>query len=110
MAKTAQQTSGSITAATVSAWMGLTAMENPFNVSLAVVISTNSVLTYTVEYVHSDSLNATSSTIFSHPDLTDQSTKLDANIAFPVDAVRLNVTGYTTGSANLIVTQARSYR
>lgn len=73
--------------------------KNPFNVGIGVVV--DGVVTYSVQY----SFDGTN--YFDHPDLDDDTTNADGNIAFPVLHVRLNVTA-GAGTATMTVIQAGS--
>jgi hypothetical protein len=82
----------------------------PFNVGLAVVLSSGASLTYSVEHtfddVFSPSFNPATAKWFSHAVLASKTESLDGNYAYPVMAVRLNVTSYTGGSATMTVIQS----
>lgn len=91
-------------AAGTSAWIPLDYKQNPFNVGLGLVISgTNTV---DVEHTFDDVFDSTiTPTAFKHSTLTAKTTNSDGNYAFPIRAVRLNVTAYTSGSASLKILQ-----
>ena len=83
-----------------------------FGISLGVDLNPG-VLTYTVEHTFDDPTEFSSSADYNANATWRPTTGLAAlaangegNIAFPVQAVRLNVTAYTSGSAELTVTQA----
>lgn len=81
--------------------------QNPFNVGLGCVIAGSP--TYTIQHTFDDVLDASvTPTWFSHPDLTGQTANADGNYAFPIRAVRINVTavGASTDSVTLTVIQA----
>lgn len=82
-----------------------------FSLSLAVALNPG-VLTYTVEHTFDDPEDFASSADygtnalwFATGGLTSASATDEGNISFPVQAVRLNVTAYTSGSAELTIAQ-----
>jgi hypothetical protein len=83
----------------------------PFNVGMGAVI-TSGAPTYSVQHtfdnVYASNYNPATGTWFTHPDLAAQTTNADGNYAFPVSAIRLNVTAVTnpTDTVNLQVLQA----
>jgi len=89
-----------------SAWIPLDYKQNPFNVGLGLVISgTNTV---DVEHTFDDVYDTTiTPTAFKHSTLVSKTTNGDGNYAFPIRAVRLNVTAYTSGSAALTILQGQ---
>lgn len=84
----------------------------PFNVSIGVAVT--GTLTYTVEHTFDDVFadgydpDAGSSVWFANDaaNLQGASTSQEGNYAFPVTAIRLNVSGYTSGSATMTLIQA----
>jgi len=83
---------------------------DPFNVGVAVVLSSGASLTYSVEHTFDDvfakDFNPSTATWFTNSGLGAKTASLDGNYAFPVTAVRLNVTSYTGGDATMTVIQA----
>lgn len=77
----------------------------PYVVSLTAYVSAGADLTYTVEHTAIPQ-PTTSSDVLNTPLLTSKSESGSSNFAFPVAAVRLNVTAHTTGSVTLHVWQA----
>lgn len=81
---------------------------SPFNATAAVLVSGS--LTYTVEYTHDDvfapDFDSATANWTPIAGLSGQTASADENIAFPVAAVRLRVSAYTSGSATLTLTQA----
>ena len=84
-----------------------------FQLSLLVKLSGGASLTYTVELTGDDPADFTGIPDYNTNASWRPVTGLDAltaddegNIAFPVQAVRLNVTAYTSGDATLTVIQA----
>lgn len=94
----------------ISAPIPLDHYQGPFNVGIAVVLSSGATLTYTVEHTFDDvfakDFDASTATWFPNSSLTSKSASLDGNYAFPIMAVRLNVTAYTDGNATMTVIQA----
>jgi hypothetical protein len=96
----------SVGSATTSAWIPLDTNKAPFNIGFGVTIGAG-VLTYKVQHTFDDVQNsAVTPTAFDHPDVTGKTVNTDGNYAFPVRAVRLNVTAYTSGTATLTLIQA----
>lgn len=83
-----------------------------FGLGLFVDVSSGATLTYSVQYTYDqpeDSYPTDFSTDADWRDvdgLSGLSADEESNIAYPVNAVRLNVTSYTDGDATLTVTQA----
>lgn len=75
---------------------------SPFNVGFGVVVSGSP--TYTVQHCF-DNMGTGFVTWFPHPTIAGQTTNQDGNYAFPVSAIRVNVSG-GTGTATLTVIQA----
>lgn len=69
-------------------------------VGLIVTVSPGASLTYTVE-VTADQVPSSSGNWNSHDVLAAQTASANGNIAYPVTAIRLNVTAYSSGSVNL---------
>jgi hypothetical protein len=77
----------------------------PFNVGFGVVVT--GTVTYNVEHTFDNIYDPTvTPTWFQHSTVTAQSTNKDSNYAFPVRAIRLNVTANTAGTATLTLIQA----
>lgn len=89
-------------AAGTTAWIPLDYKQNPFNVGLGLVISGTN--TADVEHTFDDPFTGTP-TAFKHSTLVGKTANADGNYAFPVRAVRLNVTAWTSGSATLTILQ-----
>lgn len=87
-----------------SAWIPLDYKQNPFNVGLGLVIT--GTLTADIEHTFDDVFDSTiTPTAFKHSSLTAKTASADGNYAFPVRAVRINNTAYTSGSATLTILQ-----
>lgn len=98
-------TSTTVSSATTSSPIPLDIKKNPFNVSVATVVS--GTLTYKVQHTFDDVLDPTiTATWFDHSTITGKTADQDGNYAFPVRAVRLNVTAWTSGSVSMTVIQA----
>ena len=96
----------SVGSAAASAWIPVDHGKNPFNIGFGVTIST-AVLTYKVQHTFDNVQDSTVTAVaFDHPDVTGKTVNTDGNYAFPVRAVRLNVTAYTSGTAVLTLIQA----
>lgn len=95
---------------TASAPVPLDHYQGPFNVGIAVVLSPGASLTYSVEHTFDDvfapGFNASTATWFPNSGLSSKTTTLDGNYAFPIMALRLNVTTYSSGTATMTVIQA----
>jgi len=94
----------------VSAPIPLDHYRDPFNVGVGVKLSAGATLTYSVEHtfddVFSESFNPSTATWYTNSGLGAKTASLDGNYAFPVTAVRLNVTAYTSGSATMTIIQS----
>ena len=82
----------------------------PFNVGVGVAVTGGATLTYTVQHTFDDvwapGFDPTSAVWFPNSSLAAKTASLDGNYAFPVTAVRLNVTAWTSGTATMTVVQA----
>lgn len=77
---------------------------SPFNVGFGVVVSGG--VTYTVQHTFDNVFDsAVTPTWFNHPVIAAQTTNQDGNYAFPVTAIRLNVTA-GAGTATITIVQA----
>lgn len=99
-----------VSAAGVSPPVPLDQYISPFNVGIGVVLSAGATLTYDVEHtfdnVFAEGFNPATATWFDNATLAAKTASSDGNYAFPVSAIRLNVTSYTSGSATMNVLQA----
>jgi len=88
-----------------TAWIPLDYKQAPFNVGLAVTLG-GGTMTYSVEHTLDDIYDTTiTPTAFTHSSIAAQTAQLDGNYAFPIRAVRLNVTAWTSGTATLTILQ-----
>ena len=80
---------------------------SPFNVGLGVIVS--GTVSYTVQHTFDDpfasDFDPLTANWFNHPDLTSESGNNDGNYAFPVRAIRLNVSS-TDDDINFYIAQA----
>lgn len=99
-----------VSSATVSNVIPLDQYISPFNLGLGVSLSAGASLTYTVQHTFDDVFSPTfdpaTANWFSHATMVNKTTSFDGNYAYPVTAIRLNVTVYTSGSATMTVVQA----
>ena len=100
----------SVGSATVSQVIPLDQYISPFNAGVGVALSAGASLTYKVQHTFDDvfapGFSPATATWFDHATLTAKTASSDGNYAFPVTAVRLNVTPWTSGTATLQVIQA----
>lgn len=96
--------------ATVSQPIILDNYTDPFNVGIGVALSAGASLTYKVQHTFDDvfanNFSAATATWYDHASLVSKTTSSDGNYAFPITALRLNVTPYTSGTATMTVIQA----
>lgn len=71
-----------------------------FAIGFGCVVSAGGSLTYKVQHTFDDPNGATP-TWFDHPFVTGQTANKDGNYAFPIRALRLNVTGFVSGSVTI---------
>lgn len=99
-----------VSSQTASAVIPMDIYIDPFNVSVGVALSAGATLTYTVQHtfddVFSPTFNAATAVWYPNASLAAKSASADGNYAFPVTAIRLNVTAYTSGSATMTLVQA----
>lgn len=79
-----------------TAWIPVDYKQSPFAVGFGVVINSGTA-TYTIEHTFDDIFDsAVTATAFPHASIAAQTTSKDGNYAFPVRAIRLNVTAGTS--------------
>lgn len=89
----------------VSPWIPVDARSSNFQVSMAAVV--NGTLTYDIEHTLDNVLdNTITPTAFKNSTMVGQAGNKDGNYAFPVSAIRINVTAYTSGSVTLTILQS----
>lgn len=80
---------------------------SPFSVGMGIVVS--GTVTYSVQHtfdnVQSSTYSAASGNWYNHPTLNSLTANADGNYAFPVTAIRLNVTS-GSGTATLTIVQS----
>ena len=106
MARPVRVTLGAVA---VSAPIPLNNYSTPFNVGIGCDISAGGSLTYAVEHTFDDvfasTFNPSTATWFATAGLSG-TTDLNGNLAFPVTAVRINVSAWTSGTVTMTVIQA----
>lgn len=101
-------TTQTVSTVTSGAWIPLDTWMNPFNVSLAVVVT--GTINYTVQFTLDNVLDSTvTPTAFDLDDLTSKTASDTGNFMFPVKGVRLKVNSVSGGSATLTVLQAGGF-
>jgi len=99
-----------VSSQTASKVIPLNTYADPFNVGIGCDVSSGGSLTYTVQHtfdnVQSAAFNPSTATWYSNSTLVAQTTDKDGNYAFPVSAIRLLVTAWTSGSVTMTVIQA----
>lgn len=97
-------------AQTASPAIPLDINQSPFSVGIGVALSVGATLTYSVEHTFDDiwaaGFNPSTAVWYTNASLGAKTTSLDGNYAFPITAVRLSVTAYTSGTATMSVIQA----
>ena len=90
----------------VTPWYPVDRVQTPFNASVSVVV--NGTVTYDVEHTFDDVFNpAVTPNVFKHATLVSQTANGNSNYAFPIRAVRINVTA-GTGDVALTWMQGRT--
>jgi hypothetical protein len=97
------ETSVTVSSATSSNWIPLNIQQQDFKVSLGLEITGTG--TYKVEHTFDNIQTDASPTAFPHSVLTAITSNTDSNYSFPVRAVRLTCTSWTSGSATLKIIQ-----
>lgn len=99
-------TSVSVSSQAASAWIPVNYKQSPFNIGMGVVLTDTPTLTYSVQHTFDDvqDENATL-TPFNNEGMDAKAANEDGNYAFPVRAIRLNVTAWTAGTATLTIIQ-----
>jgi len=96
----------SLSAAGSTAWIPVDYKQNPFNISLAVVLSNTPNLTCKVEYTLDDVFNTSiTPTVFPVLGLSSVTTNSSFYITTPVRAIRLTISSWTSGTATLTALQ-----
>lgn len=88
-----------------SAWIPVDYTQNAFAIGFGCVVS--GTVTYTVQHTFDNIQDASvTPTAFDHSTVAAETTNQDGNYAFPVRAIRLNVTA-GTGSVTITILQGR---
>jgi hypothetical protein len=96
----------SLSSATSTAWIPVDYKQNPYNIGLSLVFSNTPNLTCKVEYTLDDVFNsAITPTAFAHATLSNITSNNSGIISFPVRAIRLTVTSWTSGTVTLTALQ-----
>lgn len=85
-----------------SVWLPMDRTQTPFNVGFGCIVSGTA--TYSVQHTFDDVLGGESPTAFDNMLITGMTSNQDGNYAFPVTAIRLNVTA-GSGTVTMIVLQ-----
>lgn len=97
--------SKTVSSATTSDPIPVDSNQNPFGVSVSTVVTGTN--THKVQHTFDDIFDSSVTPVwYDHTSLTGKTANADGNYAYPVTAVRLNVTAYTNGSVKLTVLQA----
>jgi len=92
--------------ATTSPWIPLDDKQPSFNATIGVTVTDT--LTYTVEFTLSNIQDPTVTPFVFTTELVDETASASFNLRYPVTAIRLNVTSYTSGTATIGVNQGTS--
>lgn len=99
-----------LSSATASSAVPLDYRALNFQIGLGAKLSAGASLTYTVQHtfddVYAPGFVSASATWYDHPNLTARVVGSDGNYAFPITAIRLVVSSYTSGDVTLIILQA----
>lgn len=88
-----------------SAWIPVDHTQNAFAIGFGCVVS--GTVTYTVQHTFDNIQDASvTPTAFDHSTVSAETTNQDGNYAFPIRAIRLNVTA-GTGSVTITILQGR---
>jgi len=85
-----------------TAWLPVNAKQSPFNMGFGCV--TNGTVTYTIQHTFDNVLAGASATAFDNLLVSSMTTNQDGNYAFPIAAIRVNVTA-GAGSVTLTALQ-----
>ena len=96
--------------ATASAPLPVDYRAQNFQIGIGCVISAGAVLTYKVQHtfddVYATGYNPATGNWFDHSTIVTQTANKDGNYAFPITAVRLVVTAYTSGNVTATFLQS----
>jgi hypothetical protein len=97
------ETSVTVSSQASSKWIPLNIQQEDFKVSLGLEITGTG--TYKVEHTFDNVQTDASPTAFTHSVLTGITSNTDSNYNFPVRAIRLTCTSFSSGSATLMIIQ-----
>ena len=84
--------------------------QRPFSVGIGAALSAGASLTFSIEHTFDDvfaaSFNPAAAVWYSDASLASKSASTTGNYAYPVMAIRINVTSWTSGSVTMTVIQA----
>jgi hypothetical protein len=84
--------------------------QGPFNVGVGVAVSAGASLTYSVQHTFDDvwapGFSPSSAVWYTNSSLGTKTTSLDGNYAYPVTAIRLSVSVYSSGTVTMTIIQA----
>ena len=94
-------------AAGATSWIPINSRaDNSFGVGIGCVVAGGSTLTYKVEHTFDDIFDSSvTPTAFDHATIVGKTANSDGNYAYPVRAVRLNITAFTSGSVTMTLLQ-----
>ncbi|MBK8117454.1 MAG: hypothetical protein IPK44_24515 [Candidatus Accumulibacter sp.] len=92
-----------VSSASSSNWIPVNYKQQDFKISLGLEISGTGV--YKVEHTFDNPFTVASPVAFPHSVLTGIVASTDSNYSFPVTAIRLTCTSYTSGSGILTIVQ-----
>lgn len=92
-----------VSSAASSVWIPVNYAQKDFKISLGLTITGTG--TYKVEHTFNNPFTTVSPTAFPHSILTGITASTDSNYNFPVTAIRLTCTSYTSGSGTLTILQ-----
>lgn len=99
-----------VSSATSSAPLPVDYRAQNFQIGIGAVVSAGGVLTYKVQHtfddVYASGYNPATGNWFDHSTLVAQTASKDGNYAFPITAVRVTVTAFTSGSVTVTFLQS----
>lgn len=95
-----------LSSATTSSPLPMDTKQSPFSVGIGVTVTGTA--TYTVEHTFDDVLGGATPVWLPNATLAAATTSQSGNYAFPVTAIRLNVTAWTSGNVVMTVLQGSS--
>lgn len=84
--------------------------QRPFSVGIGAALSAGATLTFSIQHTFDDvfaaNFDPATAVWYADTSLANKSASTTGNYAYPVTAIRLNVTAYTSGSVTMTVIQA----